>query len=442
MADSHLTREILRAVVHGRLSFQAMAQIGFSHLTSVCEHCREEIEAFQKEEAGGSGARYHRTFEILPALLDEGLLQLAREREQSDRDLKALLALPRQEREGRIRRARERFRSPLLIRMLLDESRARLPGEAAEAAHLADLARVVVQRNPAMREAFDLLALASAEKANACRALSDLNLAQEIFGHVDLLVTEHGVTDSWVLARVAELKASLFKDRRRFSEAKELLAFALLHYKLANDPQRIGRVLLSAASLSFHSGDTDQAIEGIRSFLQEFPIETKSHLYLCARYNLARYLVEVGGFEEASEILETDQALFQSSPEPWTQLRVAWLRGKIAARCGDSTTAERTFHEVRDGFIAQGIGYDAAMVCLEDLAPLYLRQGRTADVKQLAEEMYPIFHAQDVHREALAALVIFQEAARREELTVQKVRDIATYLRDARGNSGLRYRPG
>ena len=63
-------------------------------------------------------------------------------------------------------------------------------------------------------------------------------------------------------------------------------------------------------------------------------------------------------------------------------------------------------------------------------------------MKQLAEEMYPIFHAQDVHREALAALVIFQEAARREELTIKKVREIATYLREARGNSGLRYRPG
>lgn len=54
--------------------------------------------------------------------------------------------------------------------------------------------------------------------------------------------------------------------------------------------------------------------------------------------------------------------------------------------------------------------------------------------------MYPIFHAQDVHREALAALVIFQEAARREELTLQKAREIAAYLREARGNPGLRFR--
>jgi len=441
MADSHLTREILRAVARGQLSFQAMTQIGFSHLTSVCGHCREEIEAFQQEEAAEADARYRRMFEVLPVLLDKGLHELAREREQADRDLRELLALPRQEREGRLRRARERFRSPALARMLLDESRSRLPGEAAEAAHLADLARLIVQRNPAAPESFDLLALAAAEKANACRALSDLNQAEEMFGHSHLLVTEHGVTDPWVLARVAELESSLRKDQRRFPEAEALLARALLHYRLSDDPQKIGRVLLKLADTHFHRGDIDQAIAEIRSLLQEMRLESDPHLYLCARYNLARYLVEAGSFDEAAEIVAADDELHARFPEPWTRLRISWLRGKITAARGESATAEQIFLEVRDGFIAEGIGYDAAMVCMEDLAPLYLRQDRTADVKRLAEEMYPIFHAQDVHREALAALVIFQEAARREDLTLSKVRKIAAYLRDARGNSRLRFQP-
>jgi hypothetical protein len=52
------------------------------------------------------------------------------------------------------------------------------------------------------------------------------------------------------------------------------------------------------------------------------------------------------------------------------------------------------------------------MVAIEDHAFLYLRQGRAADVKRLAEEIFPVFQAQDVHREAVAALRLFQEAAR------------------------------
>ena len=48
--------------------------------------------------------------------------------------------------------------------------------------------------------------------------------------------------------------------------------------------------------------------------------------------------------------------------------------------------------------------YDAAIVSM-DLALLYLRQRRTAELKTLAKEMLPIFRSQDVHREAVAALV-------------------------------------
>lgn len=39
-------------------------------------------------------------------------------------------------------------------------------------------------------------------------------------------------------------------------------------------------------------------------------------------------------------------------------------------------------------------------------------------VKQLAEEIAPVFAAQDVHREALAAPALFQEAARENPAAV------------------------
>ena len=93
--------------------------------------------------------------------------------------------------------------------------------------------------------------------------------------------------------------------------------------------------------------------------------------------------------------------------------------------------AERDYLATREGFISQGIGYDAAMVSL-DLAVLYLRQGRTAEVRQLAEEMLPLFEAQDVHREALATLSLFLEAARQDQLTVDMALEAAASLRSAR----------
>jgi hypothetical protein len=149
-------------------------------------------------------------------------------------------------------------------------------------------------------------------------------------------------------------------------------------------------------------------------------------------------LAEAGHTEEAGEVLDENEELYRSFPDPWTQLRVTWLRGDLLAARADEEAAERAYQEALQGFIERGIGYDAALVAM-DLALLYLRQGRTSEVKRLAEEMVPIFQAQDVHREALAALRLFQEAARREEITMEQVRKLVKYLQESRKDPGRRF---
>jgi hypothetical protein len=69
------------------------------------------------------------------------------------------------------------------------------------------------------------------------------------------------------------------------------------------------------------------------------------------------------------------------------------------------------------------------MVAAEDLALLYLAQGRNDEVKRLAEEMLAVFKSQDTQREALAAVVLFHEAARRQDVTLALVRDLVESLR-------------
>lgn len=60
-------------------------------------------------------------------------------------------------------------------------------------------------------------------------------------------------------------------------------------------------------------------------------------------------------------------------------------------------------------------------------------------MRRLAEEMIPLFQAQDVHREAMAALALFQEAARQDRLTVEKTLEVAAYLRKARNEPEMRF---
>ncbi len=72
---------------------------------------------------------------------------------------------------------------------------------------------------------------------------------------------------------------------------------------------------------------------------------------------------------------------------------------------------------------------------------VHLEQGRTAKVKQLAEGMWWIFQDQQVHEEALAALKLFCDAARKEETEAGWVRRLLAYLSRARGNPRLRFEP-
>jgi tetratricopeptide (TPR) repeat protein len=437
MDDLHITRELLWAVSRGELPASVIAQVGTRHLMSLCRTCRREITRFQKEHRAAASGQ---NFELLPGALEERTPRIEQDQQEAARDLESLLALPRDERVQRVERARSRFRSAMLVRLLIEESRNRVQKDPEEAFHLASLARLVAHRNPRMPRSFDLIALATAHIANACRVGNDRRQAEEHFGHARYVIINHRVTDPEILARVDKLEGSLRMDQRQFQKAEALLARAAMLYRLSGNGVETARVLITLGGMYFFQGESAAAIKTTTVALEAFRAGDDPRLYVCGRFNLARCLTEDGQYREAAEMLALDEGLYREFPEAWTQLRLAWLRGKIAAGLGRGEEAERIFLQVRDGFIAAGNGYDAAMVSIEDLALTYVREGRVADVKRLAEEIFPIFQAQDVHREAVAALMLFQEAARQEQLTVRTVREYARYLQEARTDPSLRFR--
>jgi hypothetical protein len=95
---------------------------------------------------------------------------------------------------------------------------------------------------------------------------------------------------------------------------------------------------------------------------------------------------------------------------------------------GNQSLAESAFREVQQEFFGRRMGYDAALVSL-DLAIVLLMQGRTQELKQLAAEMMPVFESRDVHREAVAALIMFQHAAQEERLSVELLQNLSATLR-------------
>jgi len=93
---------------------------------------------------------------------------------------------------------------------------------------------------------------------------------------------------------------------------------------------------------------------------------------------------------------------------------------------------------VRDAWAGLGLGLDAALAAL-DLAGIYAHQGRADDMRRLAEEMLVIFQSLSIQREALAAILLFHQAALLDEAGTQLVQDLAQFLRRSRHNPALQF---
>jgi tetratricopeptide (TPR) repeat protein len=208
---------------------------------------------------------------------------------------------------------------------------------------------------------------------------------------------------------------------------------------LIADELGVGRALLKLADTYFLQGLTSRAIESLEAALKKIKRTSEPRLYLFGRHNLALYLTEAGRPLEAADIVAADMSLYREFPDAQTQLHLSWLHGKIGLGLEDYASAEEAFLSAQRGFMSEGFGYDAALVSL-DLALLYLRQRRTQELRELVETAVPIFASQDIHREAAAALVLFQDAVRHDAITATLVEEVVRYLKVARNDPSLRFR--
>lgn len=443
----HPDREILAAYSRGELPATDGTRIE-RHLRSGCAVCQPRVDELLLDieqilqvgepfAAPMVDAGWNRLF----AKLELRMAQARLERAAAPALASELLRLPAAEREEALR-SNPRFRTLALSDHLLEQSFEqgfRDPARAIElaqtAVRLADLlesdayGRTVVQ---------DVRARAWGHLGNARRVASDLAGADQALTIAESFLVE-GSGDPLEEARLLDFKASLLSDRGWFEDAADLLEMVIDIYEEIRDSHRQGRALLSKGMFLGYAGRPEEAVELIPLGLARIDREQEPRLALMARHNLAWFLNDCGRPHDAAELLDSFRDRYQEFPDPWTQLRLRWLESRIALNLGHLEEAEAGFRQARERSLADGLCYDSSMLTL-DLAALYLREGRIDEVKNLAREMLPIFVSQDVHRQALAALAIFQQAAEMDRATPRLVREIANYLTRARRNPGLRFR--
>jgi tetratricopeptide (TPR) repeat protein len=361
------------------------------HLLAVCPQCRE---------VGGWLLELHQA-NALPPLFGPIDAALARSRAEAPGLLQELLPLDPEERLARIH-ADQRFVSWGLCELLVRKSCETAAEQASQAIHLADLAVHLADR---ISEAdlfeehwvYQLRSLAWASLGNGCKVQGDLPGAERCIDMADNWweAGTQGSEDALGYEPILlYLKAPLRTAQRRFAEALKLLdeaAELFLHGEYP-DPHLAGRSFVKKSVAYIDMGDTVSAIEALKKANGLIDPEREPRLLLCVRHNLADTLSKAGQHREAAALLPALKELAATHGRAKDRLRLEWIEGRVAAGLGDHEQARQLLTKVRQTFLAEGNAFDAA----------------------------------------LAALLLFQEAARQETATADLAREVAASLTRSR----------
>ena len=418
MKDAHLSLELMAKWLAGDLEHDDLQTKVIPHLLASCPGCRERHEEIQrlKHEVGHWDERVA-VFEgrEAPELVAE------------------LLRHPFDEQLGMVADDPD-LQSWAVCQLLLRKSREAAFEEPAVAVNLAELAVVVAHHLGKVYDphwVLDLQARAYAYLGNARRVLGEVRSAETAFRRAESFLAESMTGNDEVKAEILDLKSSLFRDQRRLDEALDLIDQSLALWTEAESTHEIGLVQLKKAKILEENGQLDEAIELLKESIERMDPARDPRVLVYARHNLVWTLATAGRPAEAKQRLPEVQEFFRTMAKPVDFIRLHWTEAKIAHGLGQLAAAEETFRQVQQEFLQRGMGYDAALVSL-DLAILYAQEHRTGDLKRLAAEMMPIFESRDVHREALAALVMFQKACEEERLAVELASEIAGTLQRER----------
>jgi tetratricopeptide (TPR) repeat protein len=304
------------------------------------------------------------------------------------------------------------FQTWSLYHRLLEAGRWYLRQDPAEAVDIGHLAIQVAERlDPSEMEperVADLQAAAWAALANTQRVAGDFDGARQAFNQAWRILEERGTNDPLERASLLSLEASYIKDVGEFETAEAILEEALDLYRVARDVHMQGRVLVQMGEIIGHVVP-ERGILHIRKALALIDISQEPRLEVCAQHALAWFLTDLGRPEDALAVLDRARPLYAQSQDELIQLRLHWLEAKIAHRRGDLAAAASIFQQLWEELRVRDLNQEVVLVSIE-LAEVFTKQGEAARAADLAAGCYTIMRSWGLHKDALAAWIVFQES--------------------------------
>lgn len=438
MSEYHPRRESLEGFLLGSLPAGDMKNT-LAHLLGGCDRCQDEISPLSTAmftpdaapEAVLSAAEEDAYDRAISAAFTKALQRersLASEREAAEVQVAEIVrGLQRPETPS----LPEGFASWGLCEVLIEKSKQMRQSDLPAMIQLANLARLAADRlDP---EAYgaerrtDMQSRAWAELANAHRITDDFPQAEAAMACALDLRTQ-GTGDPMLYARIADLNASLLCDQRRFREAFRMLDLALAIHRRQSDTHEVGRVIVLKGLYTGYAGKPEEGLQLLVRGLSMIDRARDPRLVFYTLHNILLFRVELGEFESARRQLQRMRPMYAAHAGWLDMVKLHRLEAEIAAGLGDLVTAEATFQQIRQDLNDAGLAYQASLVSL-DLAGVWLRQNRTADVRGLVSEMVAAFHVLGAEREALSALHMLRDAIERDQASLEVVRLVGGILR-------------
>lgn len=232
-------------------------------------------------------------------------------------------------------------------------------------------------------------------------------------------------------AECLRLRAHLHQAENEHAEAGLLLEQARSLLRSIDDQGAEGEVLYFLASLRYEAGNLEAAFRDLIQALSLVSAEASPGYALPMLHALVVFLNDAGLEPYALRVSRMLEPAYGLAGSELFKLRGFWLRGRLHASQHQWKRAERFLAQVREGFLARGLAYDASLASL-DLALVYLEQNRPLRAAALANEMLSVFAAKEIPREVSATMILAGRAVAKMALSTQSLRQTIAELGDAR----------
>lgn len=329
-----------------------------------------------------------------------------------------------------------RFRTWGLAEELLDRChQALFDADSCRAVRIARLAVTVADRVETSiygdSLTADLRARCWGNLCNAYRCSGRLEAAVSALERAEELLVD-GTGDPLEEATLLQYRASLATSFGELERSAAVLEDVCSIYQELGETRLLARTLLK---LSTPHGFLDPELGAATARRAEKLLDPDedARLFLGARHNQIRFIIDAGNPEHAAMLLKGSRKLYRREPSRWIQLNLGWSEARLAAALGDLREAEAAYEVLLRELLDHGYHLDGAHAAL-DLAATRIGLGKFRDAGELAAGMAQHFREWGAHARARTAWALLQHALEAERATTELIREVAVYLRRSWNN--------